>query len=113
MDSRSGRSTGGGGARRLAALWLALAALGAVAHAYAVPVDDPVAGALDAFDDADDDELALDQEVRVVTDQRELGESRKRVVFQIIFISFVFLPSCFILGLISQLAFIWRCCVGD
>lgn len=60
--------------------------LSAVAHAHAMPADDGEGEALDAFDDADDDELALDQEVRTVTDQRGLGESRKRYCgFQIFF----------------------------
>lgn len=80
MDSlhhyRSGRSTAGERFRRLATLWLALTALSAMARAYAVPVDAAVPDELDAFD-ADDDELALDQEVRTVTDHRRLGESRK------------------------------------
>lgn len=92
------------GARRLAALWLALAAL--AAGARAAPRDDADPDALDAFDDADD-ELALDQEVRTVTDQHELGESRKRdCAFSNTFCSFcVVLLRC-TTELVSPLAFI-------
>lgn len=73
------RSTAGGGAGRLAALWLAVAALSGhwVANAYAAPADDAAPDAFDALDAFGDDELALDQEVRTVIDHRGAGESRK------------------------------------
>lgn len=112
LDCRSGRSAAGGGARRLAALWLALVALGAIAHAYAVPVDDAVSDALDGFDDADDDELALDQEVRTVTDQRGRGESRKRYcTFSNLFYFVCVLLPCYTLDLFHDFFLFHGCWV--